>query len=134
MRSGAVVEREVGQDFVDFYTITVAPGSGPLVLTTAWDDVRGTANVIPSLINDLDLKVYSPTGVRLPQGMLSPSSPSTAAVRTAEDHLNKMNRSVSMRPRLACGSLKSTARISRKAPSPTSASSRPTLHSPTPDR
>jgi hypothetical protein len=32
-----------------------------LKVTLAWDDVPGTPNVDPALVNDLDLHVYAPT-------------------------------------------------------------------------
>jgi len=90
LRAGTPAEGQLGQDFVDFYTVTVAPGSPALVLTAAWDDAPGTANVIPSLINDLDVRVYSPTGARAFPWTLAPASPNTLATRTVEDHLNNI--------------------------------------------
>jgi hypothetical protein len=90
LRSGALAEDSLSQGFVHVYSVTIAPGSGPLVVTTAWDDVPGTANIIPSLINDLDLRVFAPGGERHYPWTLDPANPSAAAVRTAEDHLNNI--------------------------------------------
>lgn len=90
LRTGAVVERELGQDFVDYYSVTLAPGAPALVFTAAWDDAPGTPNVIPALVNDLDIRVYSPDGTRYYPWTLTPSSPNTLAQRDTEDHLNNI--------------------------------------------
>lgn len=90
LRSGAFTERSLDQDFVDYYTLIVAPGSSSLVITAAWDDAPGTPNVIPSLVNDLDVRVYGPGGKRHYPWTLTPNAPNSPAVRTAEDHLNNI--------------------------------------------
>lgn len=90
LRTGAVVERSLDQDFVDYYTLTVAPGTASLTVTAAWDDAPGTPNVIPSLINDLDIRVYGPGGERHYPWTLTPNAPNNPAVRTGEDHLNNI--------------------------------------------
>ncbi len=90
MRTGAFQEGSLSQNFTDIYTVTVAPGSGPLVFTVAWDDAPATANVIPSLINNLDLRVFAPSGTRHYPWTLNPANPSSAAVRTQEDQLNNI--------------------------------------------
>ena len=46
------------------YVVVVSPGDEQLKVTLAWDDVPGSPNVIPSLVNDLDLRVYSPSSVQ----------------------------------------------------------------------
>lgn len=90
MRSGDFVEDEITQGAVLSTTIEVAPGAPLLKLTLAWDDAPGTANVIPSLVNDLDLEVLSPSLVRAYPWTLNPAAPSAAAVRTQEDHINNI--------------------------------------------
>lgn len=90
MRTGAHAERSLGQNFSDVYTVNVAAGSGPLTITIAWDDVPATPNVVPSLVNDLDLRVTAPGGQRHYPWTLDPANPSAGAVRTMEDHLNNI--------------------------------------------
>lgn len=90
LRVGAVAERELLQGFSDIYSVTVGDDAAPLVVTVAWDDVPGTPNVIPSLVNDLDLVVLSPSGQRHYPWTLNPASPGDPAARTGEDHLNNI--------------------------------------------
>jgi hypothetical protein len=60
-------------------------------VTLVWDDAPGTPSATGSaLVNDLDLIVTDPSGVRRYPWTLNPASPSAAAVRTAEDHLNNV--------------------------------------------
>ncbi|MHC4089699.1 MAG: S8 family serine peptidase, partial [Planctomycetota bacterium] len=90
MRSGAFVENSVSQGSSYSRTVVVDPGDPELKVTLAWDDVPGTPNVDPALVNDLDLRVFSPTSTRHYPWTLNPASPSSAAVRTQEDHLNNI--------------------------------------------
>ncbi|TWT41840.1 Serine protease AprX [Phycisphaerae bacterium RAS1] len=70
--------------------IFVYPGSATLKLMIAWDDVPGTPNIVPSLVNDLDLIVTDPDGVRHYPWTLDPANPGGNAVRTAADHVNNI--------------------------------------------
>ncbi|MFH1417256.1 MAG: S8 family serine peptidase, partial [Planctomycetota bacterium] len=90
MRTGLFFEDQLTQSNTVTRTVTVSPGDPELRITLAWDDVPGTPNVNPSLVNDLDLRVYSPSVVRHYPWTLNPGSPSSAAVRTQEDHLNNI--------------------------------------------
>lgn len=59
------------------------PASTPFVkVTLAWDDVPGTANTIPELVNDLDLTVTSPTATTHYPWTLDPANPSNPAAQT----------------------------------------------------
>ncbi len=90
MRTGNWAEDIVDQGGNVSYTINVSAGAPELKATLAWDDPAGTPNVSPSLINDLDLVVISPTGVRHYPWTLNPASPASPAVRNQEDHLNNI--------------------------------------------
>jgi len=70
------------------YTVTVGGVDPELKLTLSWDDVPGTVNVRDALVNDLDLVVCDPLGGRHYPWTLDPGAPASAAVKTAEDHLN----------------------------------------------
>jgi hypothetical protein len=85
MRSGNFEENSVAQNGVVSYTVTVPGGATELRVTLAWDDPAGTPNVVPSLINDLDLRVYDPSSNQAFPWTLNPTSPSSAAVRTTRN-------------------------------------------------
>ena len=72
----------------------MGPGDTGLKVTLAWDDVPGTPNVDPALVNDLDLVVHGPSGVRYFPWTLDPSEPGRAAVRAQPDHVNNLEQVV----------------------------------------
>jgi hypothetical protein len=90
MRTGNFAEREVGQGETQFFTAYVTPQDTQLKVTLAWDDFPGTPNVTAALVNDLDVHVFSPSGVEHFPWTLNPLSPSSAAVRTGRDRLNNI--------------------------------------------
>ncbi|MHC4948140.1 MAG: S8 family serine peptidase, partial [Planctomycetota bacterium] len=90
MRAGNWVEDQVGQGDTFSALITVNPGDPLLQVTLAWDDVPGTPNVSPSLVNDLDLEVYDGSGTRHFPWTLNPLDPGAPAVQTVADHLNNI--------------------------------------------
>ncbi len=98
MRSGSFVEAVTNQNVIDSYVLVVSPGDEQLKVTLAWDDVPGTPNVIPSLVNDLDLRVYSPSSDRYFPWTLDPANPEMPASQNAEDHLNNMEQVVVNNP------------------------------------
>ncbi len=90
MRLGHFLEQEVSQG--DTFTVLIPVGAGDpaLKVTLAWDDFPGTPNVNPTLVNDLDLRVFNPSNVRYYPWTLNPANPSAAAVQTQEDHTNNI--------------------------------------------
>ena len=90
MRTGNFLESVADQGDSTLYTVSVAPTDTELKVTLAWDDVPGTPNVTAALVNDLDLHVFSPTGVEHFPWTLDPLNPSAAAVKTGRDHLNNI--------------------------------------------
>lgn len=82
MRTGNFREASVDQGGTVAYTIDVSAGTSVLKVTLAWDDVPGTPNVNPALVNDLDLRVLDPSSNQAFPWTLNPTSPSSAAVRT----------------------------------------------------
>jgi len=89
-RGGAFDERSVDSGGVTTFTTNVTPGSSELNITIAWDDPAATPNVSTALVNDLDLIVIDPDGVRHYPWTLNPADPNADAVRTQEDHLNNI--------------------------------------------
>ncbi len=90
MRAENFVEETVSQGDTYSLIIVVSPGDPELRVTLAWDDVPGTPNVDPVLVNDLDLQVFDPNGVRHFPWTLNPASPATPAVQNQEDHINNI--------------------------------------------
>lgn len=90
LRASGFTEDSVTQGLTRSRTMTVAPEAEELRITLAWDDAPGTPNVSPSLVNDLDLRVFGPGGTRYYPWTLDPFNPSAPAIQTLEDHLNNL--------------------------------------------
>ncbi len=91
MRTGAFVESSVSQGATYSRTVVVSAGDPELKVTLAWDDPPGTPNVSPALVNDLDLRVYGPTGTQYyPWTLGGLANPSTPAVRTQANHVDNI--------------------------------------------
>ena len=60
MRTGNSLEAQVDQGGTFSVLVLVDAGDPELKVTVAWDDVPGTPNVDPALVNDLDLRVFDP--------------------------------------------------------------------------
>lgn len=90
LRSGSFAEREVSQGETLFFTVYVTPADTELEVTIAWDDVPSAPNVLGALVNDLDLHVFSPSGVEHFPWTLDPFNPSAPAVRTTRDRKNNL--------------------------------------------
>lgn len=85
------IEDAVDQGGTVAQGVTVAPGSGPIKFTLAWDDEPAMPNPLVALVNDLDLVVTDPNGVRhYPWTLGGNANPSAPAVRTQEDHINNI--------------------------------------------
>ncbi len=82
MRTGNFRESQVSQGGEVSYDVVVPAGAPALALTLAWDDAAGTPNSVPALVNDLDLEVYSPSGVRAFPWTLDSNNPAALAVQT----------------------------------------------------
>ena len=63
-------------------------------VTLAWDDVPGTPNVDPVLVNDLDLRVIDGSATTHFPWTLDPADPSLPAVRTQRDGVNNIEQVV----------------------------------------
>jgi len=90
MRSSAFTENAVSHGQVYSRSVVVAPGDPELKVTLAWDDLPGTPNVNPALVNDLDLRVYGPTGTQFFPWALNPGNPSAAAVQNQANHIDNL--------------------------------------------
>lgn len=90
LERGDAIEGSVAHGGEAHYFINVAAGAGPLRITLAWDDEAAVSGASPTLVNDLDLVVTDPSGVRRYPWTLDPLHPSNDAVRTGEDHINNL--------------------------------------------
>ena len=70
------------------YTMFVPDGTTNVKVTLVWDDPAAAENAAIALVNDLDLIVLDPAGVRTYPWTLDPTNPSLPAVRTKEDRVN----------------------------------------------
>ena len=85
-----VIEAGVSQGETYRFVVIVGPDDDELRVTIAWDDVPGTPNVNPALVNDLDLRVVGPDGVVHLPWTLDPLNPSAPAVRGSRDGVNNI--------------------------------------------
>ena len=91
MRTENFFEAEVASGASYSVLVVVEPGDPELKVTLAWDDYPGTPNVNPVLVNDLDLRVYSPSAIRhYPWTLGGLANPSAPAVQTQENHVDNI--------------------------------------------
>ena len=94
LRSGSFMEASVGQGAVHQAFVEVPSDTTSLKVTLAWDDPPGLPNVVPSLVNDLDLTIIDTvSGVHFPW-TLNADNPSMPAVRTQADRVNNIEQVV----------------------------------------
>ncbi|MBC7771332.1 MAG: S8 family serine peptidase [Pyrinomonadaceae bacterium] len=99
VRSGNFTQNSVSQGDLYSFVVIVQPGDPQLKVTVSWDDFPATANTSAALINDLDLVVTSPSGVRsFPWTLGGNANPSAAAVTTMENHLDVIEQVVVNNP------------------------------------
>ncbi|MCA9253354.1 MAG: S8 family serine peptidase [Phycisphaerales bacterium] len=91
MRTDSFLEGQATQGSVQTLLVVVAAGDSELKVTLAWDDPPGTPNVSPSLVNDLDIRVFAPNGTQhFPWTLGGIANPSAPAVQTQADHTNNI--------------------------------------------
>ncbi len=81
------------------YTVKVFGCEPSLKVTLAWDDVAGSENAIPALINDLDVTLIAPNNTQYYPWSLDPNQPSTPAVQSfVGNHLDNVEQVVVNNP------------------------------------
>ncbi|QDV90024.1 M-protease precursor [Phycisphaerae bacterium RAS2] len=96
MRTGNFLENSVNGTGETFQAVMiVTPSDTQLKVTLAWDDVPGTANTIPELVNDLDLRVYDASNTQyFPWTLGGNANPSAPAVRTQRNAVDNIEQVV----------------------------------------
>jgi hypothetical protein len=96
MRTANFLENSVATTGSIFRAVAVVgPSDTQLKITLAWDDVPGTPNVSPALVNDLDLKVFDSSNVQFFPWTLGGLANVTApAVRTQRNSLDNIEQVV----------------------------------------
>ena len=89
--AGGVLESalEVDEEFT--YTFTVEAGLSALDVSLAWSDVPAVGNVIPTLVNDLDLVLTDPNATNYLPWRLNSNNPGAPA-QTGVDSINVCER------------------------------------------
>lgn len=87
LRAGGVLQGNLTSDETFERTFTVPANSPTLEVSLAWTDVPAVGNVTPTLVNDLDVRLFDPNGTEFQPFVLSPSSPGTPAA-TGDDSVN----------------------------------------------
>jgi subtilisin family serine protease len=94
LRGGGLHTASVGQGGQWSHSLVVEAGAPELKVTLAWDDPAASPLASPTLVNDLDLLVTSPSQARAYPWSLDPQDPGQAATRDAEDHRNNIEQVV----------------------------------------
>ncbi len=95
MRLHSFLEASIDHGQQKIFFVNVPAGAAQLKATVAWDDPPGSANVIPELVNDLDILAVGPDGTTIGYPWtLDPANPSLAAVRSSADHANNIEQVV----------------------------------------
>lgn len=127
MRAENFVEETVSQGDTYSLIIVVNPGDPEMRVTLAWDDVPGTPNVDPVLVNDLDLQVFDPNGVRHFPWTLDPLNPATPAVQNQEDHINNIEQVTAANPMAGAWRVDIVGTSVPQGPQPFSVAANPVL-------
>lgn len=90
LRSGNLAYGSVDQGQTRSFRVNVPAGSDELKVTVAWDDPPATPNTIPSLINDLDLRLIDPDGLVHYPWRLDPQNPSSPATRDGPNRIDNI--------------------------------------------
>ncbi len=90
LRSGGVLQSEVGDGGTGEHLVIVQPGDDLLRITLAWDDEPASPLPVFALVNDLDLVVTDPSGNRVFPWTIDPANPGAPATRSGEDRVNNM--------------------------------------------
>jgi hypothetical protein len=89
--AGGVLESSLEIDEEFTHTFAVTDSTVALDVSLAWSDPPATGNVIPTLINDLDLRLEDPNGTMRMPWKLRPNGPTQPAI-TGRDSLNNCER------------------------------------------
>ncbi len=92
---------------IDFQ-LCVPPGQAEVHVTLAWDDPAGNPAAQAALVNDLDLRLISPSNATTGPWVLNAQNPIAAAVRNGNDTVNNLEQVSVLNPEAGAW----TARVS----------------------
>jgi hypothetical protein len=91
LRGGNLRESSIANGDAQVHFTAIPPGLASLKVTLAWDDVPGAPNVLPALVNDIDLVLVDPSGQTVHRPWtLDPAQPALPARRDQADHVNNI--------------------------------------------
>ncbi len=90
MRSQTWTTASLSQGGLQLFVVPITANDDELKVTIAWDDPAGTPNVVPALVNNLDLYVVGPGSQTYYPWTLSPNDPSAPAVQIQADFTNNI--------------------------------------------
>jgi len=90
VRAGAIREDTISANGeVDMFDVWVPPGASEIKVTLAWDDPPAVENAAQTLVNDLDLLLWSPIATHMPW-VLDPAHPEADAIPVGRDDTNNL--------------------------------------------
>lgn len=95
--NGNFMESQLASGQTNTHTLTVPTGAANLRVSLSWMDPAATPLANPTLINDLNITLTSPTNVVYNPYILNPASPSSAAT-IGVDHINNSEQVVVTSP------------------------------------
>ena len=82
-------QESIAQGEVDVYSFIVPAADADRTVTLVWDDFEATFNANPTLINNLNLELESPSGTVVRPWILNPASPAANATRGVDSVNNQ---------------------------------------------
>ncbi|MBL0060203.1 MAG: S8 family serine peptidase [bacterium] len=87
LQAGGVLQSSLALDESYERTFSVTSNTPTLEISLAWSDIPAVGNVIPTLVNDLDIRLIDPNGTGYQPWVLNPASPGSAATQ-GDDSVN----------------------------------------------
>jgi hypothetical protein len=127
MWTGNFLEDQVDQGDAFSVLVRVNSGDPELKVTLAWDDVPGTPNIEPALVNDLDLLVIAPNSQHYYPWTLDPYNPGSPALQTQANHIDNIEQVFVANPTAGVWRIEVYGYSVPQGPQPFSLSASPTL-------
>jgi hypothetical protein len=110
MQLGGILESSLETDEDFAHPFTVDSVMSALDVSLAWSDIPAVGNVIPTLVNDLDLRLVDPNGTEYLPWVMRPASPGQPA-QIGRDSVNVCERVHVVNPAVGNWTLHVTGRL-----------------------